>query len=50
MTYKELIQEVWNNWIKEPKDRKKYSIRNKDYSPLNVKKEEFWGRNVPADW
>lgn len=50
MTYKELIQEVWNNWIKEPQDRKKYTIRNKDYTPLNVKKEEFWGRNVPADW
>lgn len=50
MTYKELIQELWNNWIKEPQDRKKYTIRNKDYAPLNVKKEEFWGRNIPADW
>ena len=50
MTYKETIEEVWNNWIKDPQDRKKYTIRNKDYTPLNAKKEEFFGRNIPAHW
>lgn len=50
MTYKETIEEIWNNWIKDTQDRKKYTIRNKDYTPLNAKKEEFFGRNIPAHW
>lgn len=50
MKYREVLEEIWDNWLKEPRERKKYSIHNKDYAPLNVKKEEYWGRDIPADW
>lgn len=50
MKYREVLQEFWDNLHREVSERKNYSIRNRDYSPINVKKEEYWGRDVPADW
>lgn len=50
MTYKELIQEVWNIHIKPQNERKKYIIKNDVFSPQDNTKEENWGLGVQAEW
>lgn len=50
MTYRELIQEIWNIHIKPQNERKKYSIKNSLHLPSDNTKEENWGRDVVADW
>lgn len=50
MTYKEVIQALWDNQIKPRDERKDYVIKNISYSPYDVTDVDRWGDSKPAEW